>query len=146
VTLYFAYGSNMDPRQMARRCKGAPALGRAVLRDRRLSFTGDSKRWRGGVGTVLPVAGEEVWGVLWELAERHGRRLDRYELVRKGIYTKERLTVEHDGRPVQALVYVAAAAAWRAPSRKYLGRLIEGARHFGLPVAYVAGLQAHSRV
>ncbi|MBT6103168.1 MAG: gamma-glutamylcyclotransferase, partial [Verrucomicrobia bacterium] len=32
-TIYFAYGSNMCPEQMARRCPGGQALGQAELRD-----------------------------------------------------------------------------------------------------------------
>ncbi len=39
---YFAFGSNMDVAQMARRCPGAQAMGRATLTDHRLVFRG---RW-----------------------------------------------------------------------------------------------------
>jgi hypothetical protein len=35
MTLYFAYGSNMDRSAMKRRCPGARAVGRAVLDDYR---------------------------------------------------------------------------------------------------------------
>ena len=35
--LYFAYGSNMNPSRMAKRCPGAIALGGAVLLNHRLA-------------------------------------------------------------------------------------------------------------
>ena len=35
--LYFAYGSNMNPARMAKRCPGAIALGGAVLLNHRLA-------------------------------------------------------------------------------------------------------------
>ena len=37
LILYFAYGSNMEPVRMTRRCLGAYPLGRAVLRNYKLT-------------------------------------------------------------------------------------------------------------
>lgn len=37
LILYFAYGSNMEPVRMAWRCPGAYPLGRAVLRNYKLT-------------------------------------------------------------------------------------------------------------
>lgn len=138
---YFAYGSNMDPAQMAARCPGALALGPAVLADHRLTFTWDSQRWAGGVGHVEPARGEEVWGVLWEIAPDHERALDRYELVDDGVYTKGIATVWAAGRPTPALIYRAVPVGYRAPSAAYVQALVRGARANGLPDGYVARLE-----
>ncbi len=63
---YFAYGSNMDPVQMAERAPGGRALGAARLAGWRLTFTRDSPAWGGGVGHIEPDEADEVWGVLWD--------------------------------------------------------------------------------
>ena len=43
--LYFAYGSNLDPEQMASRCPSARVAFLARLADHRLDFTYFSTRW-----------------------------------------------------------------------------------------------------
>jgi Gamma-glutamyl cyclotransferase, AIG2-like len=64
MTLYFAYGSNMDRSAMKRRCPGARAIGPAVLDGYRF-FVG-----RDGWGSVAPSASDVVHGVLWRLTPR----------------------------------------------------------------------------
>ena len=140
--LYFAYGSNMDPRQMARRCPGATSLGCARLADHALTFTWDSQKWRGGVGHIEPSAGAEVWGVLWDVSDRNLKRLDRYELVDKGVYARRPVKVDHDGEIVEALAYFATADGYTKPSRRYMSALIRGAQAHGLPGTYIERLRA----
>jgi len=132
----------MDPVQMAHRCRGAIARGACVLRDYRLIFTWDSSRWRGGVGSIVPAPGEEVWGVLWDISPHNERRLDRYEVVHRDVYRKETVTVSLGAQPVEALVYVATATEPKDPSARYLAALVRGARANGLPEAYIASLEA----
>lgn len=69
---YFAYGMNVDPEGMARRCPDAKLLGVAVLKDHRLVF-------RGGFATVEPALGNNVKGVLWKITEKDLRTLDIFE-------------------------------------------------------------------
>ena len=61
MTLYFAYGSNMDRSAMKRRCPGARAVGPAILEDYRF-FVGID-----GWGSVNARRGDTVHGVLWRL-------------------------------------------------------------------------------
>ena len=138
---YFAYGSNMDPEQMAHRCPGAVALGPARLEGHRLTFTWDSTFWRGGVGDVVATLGDEVWGVLWEISDENERALDRYEGIDKDVYRRATVTVEHEGGTVEALIYVATATDYKAPSKRYMRALVRGARAHGLPADYVAQLE-----
>lgn len=135
TTLYFAYGSNMDPAQMARRCPGARALGRASLAGHVFRIN-----HRGGA-TVVPAAAGVVQGVLWLLDATHVAILDRYEGVAAGTYEKRRVTVQADTLR-DALVYV--ATEWRSgvPRPGYLERIVAGAVHFGLPADYVTRLEA----
>jgi gamma-glutamylcyclotransferase (GGCT)/AIG2-like uncharacterized protein YtfP len=134
--LYFAYGSNMDPRQMARRCPGAVSPGTGVLAGHRFVIN------RRGYATVVPAGGHVVHGVMWRLEAGHEEALDRYENVAVGLYTKETLRIElADGRVCEALCYVAADPETGKPREGYLEKVIHGARYFGLPAEYLAGLE-----
>ena len=141
MTRYFAYGSNMDPKQMASRCPGAVALGRARLPDYQLAFVWDSPGWGGGVATVIPSSGREVWGVLWDLTDGHIEALDRYEGVAIGAYVKALVDVEDESGLVNALVYFATDTREKEPSGRYVDALIRGARAFSLPVDYIEQLR-----
>lgn len=77
--LYFAYGSNLNPQQMRRRCPGALAEGRAVLRGYRLAFAGHSRLWGGPVATLVRDRDAEVDGVLYRLPRAELAVLDRFE-------------------------------------------------------------------
>jgi len=141
VTHYFAYGSNMDPKQMASRCPGSVAIGSARLPNYELAFVWDSPGWGGGVATVIPSSSLEVWGVLWDLTDEHIEALDRYEGVAIGAYVKERVDVEAEIGLVDALIYVATDARSKRPSNRYLDALIGGAQVFSLPADYVEQLR-----
>lgn len=142
MTLYFAYGSNMDPKQMAVRCPGSIARGKARLHGYELTFVWDSPGWGGGVGTVIPSSSREVWGVLWELTDWHVKALDRYEGVGIGAYTQEHLDVESDSGVENALIYVATDKRYKQPSGRYVDVLVKGAREFSLPKKYIEQLRA----
>jgi gamma-glutamylcyclotransferase (GGCT)/AIG2-like uncharacterized protein YtfP len=141
VTHYFAYGSNMDPKQMASRCPGAVAVGRARLPNYELAFVWDSPGWGGGVATVIPSSGLEVWGVLWDLTDEHIEALDRYEGVAIGAYMREHLDVENDEGSVNSLIYLATDTRQKRPSGKYVDALVRGAHAFSLPADYVEQLR-----
>lgn len=150
--LYFAYGSNLDPLQMAARCPGHQVVGLAMLADHRLVFPRFSADWGGGVASPALAHGEKVWGVLYELGESDVAALDRYEgWVGAGdqhnLYDRETVTVElvrpDDGsvpRRLRVLTYVARPSNASAPSRRYLETVLRGARHHRLPDDYVERL------
>src|SRR5437667_12594254 len=132
----------MDPKQMASRCPGAVGIGRARLPDYELAFVWDSPGWGGGVATVIPSSGSEVWGVLWEVTDEHIKALDRYEGVAIGAYTREHLDVETDEGLANALIYLATDTREKPPSGRYIDALIRGAEAHGLPADYVEQLRA----
>ena len=134
---YFAYGSNMDPVQMASRCPGADPLEVAVLRDHQLAYTYDAPGWEGGVATVIPEPGSQVWGVVWSLTARHLDTLDDYEGVDIGIYRRELVDVYVLDRPMEAFVYITNDTLSRLPNQRYIDALVRGAEHFELPEWYV---------
>lgn len=141
MTLYFAYGSNMDPAQMAERCPGSVALGAARLSGWRLTFTRDSPAWGGGVGHIEADPSSEVWGVLWDLTEEHLAALDVYEGIEVGAYVRDVVTVSFDRRDVEAQVYFAVPRGYKKPSKKYMSALIRGAEAHGCPDDYLEQLR-----
>lgn len=101
LILYLAYGSNMLPERMMRRCPGATALGVARLPDYRLA-----ERLYADIDFS---EGESVFGVLYLITERDMRSLDAYEGYPK-VYRREWLEVEYRGESYTALTYEMSAA------------------------------------
>jgi gamma-glutamylcyclotransferase (GGCT)/AIG2-like uncharacterized protein YtfP len=151
--LYFAYGSNLEPVQMRERCPTHRVVGLAALRDHKLVFPLFSQRWGGGVASVAHAHGQTVWGALFELEESDVTALDGYEGFKSAgnqhnVYDREWVTVElvrpdDDSVPrrVLAWTYIARPSNPSPPSRRYLGAIVDGARHHRLPPEYVEWLE-----
>lgn len=126
--LYFAYGSNMNPRQMAERCPAAVWLGRAVLKGNRFVIN------QRGVATLVPNRRASTFGVLWSITPACEAALDRFEGVLLGFYEKRIVKVINlDDRPEQALTYIDPVCEVGLPRPGYLERVIDGARRAGIP-------------
>ena len=67
MALYAAYGSNMDPRQMADRAPHSPMAGTGWLDGWRLTFGGEDLGWEGALATVVEEPGSQVFVVLYDL-------------------------------------------------------------------------------
>src|SRR5215467_4520959 len=93
----FAYGSNMVPTQMRRRCQAAQDMGMVRLDGWRFLIN------QQGYATIVPDQSAYVLGVLWSLTSACEAALDEYEELATGLYTKA--YVEIQGTP--ALVYLA---------------------------------------
>ena len=132
---YFAYGSNMDVMQVARRCPGANVRGPGFIH----GFAFRINRY--GVATIVP-SNRTVHGLVWDITPEHEARLDEYEGVFMGFYSKEQISVRLvDDSQVEALVYVAANSQPGQPRPGYLGLIIEAAKAQAFPPAYLAELQ-----
>ena len=105
MPLYFAFGSNMDAAQMARRCPGARTLSRAQIADHQLVFRGPSKKRGGGVLSVDPAPGVRVDGVLYEVSDAHLEALDRFEGAPEWYLRASARLCLPDGRDVEATIY-----------------------------------------
>ena len=135
---YFAYGSNMNLAQMAKRCPGARLLGLARLRGWR--FLINSR----GYATAREESGAEIFGGLWELTEEHGRTLDRYEGVAAGYYERVDFLVSvwPEGEDADVFAYLATDDLPGVPSARYHQAVVNGAREIGLAEEYLAELEA----
>ncbi|MBI3085563.1 MAG: gamma-glutamylcyclotransferase [candidate division NC10 bacterium] len=141
--LYFAYGANMHPGNMRKRCPGCTFVAAARLRDHRLVFSRLSTSWRGGgVADIQPAPGTIVEGVVWDITDAHRDALDTYEDYPTA-YTRKHVVAEtFDGRTLTAFAYVARPRGEYRPGRRYLAQIIQGARAHGLSPGYVASLEA----
>ena len=129
---YFAFGSNMSPRQTPRRCPGARPVGAAALDGWRLILPANSG------ATIVRDPAAVTHGVVWRFQPHHAGLIDRWENVAGGVYRRKWVTVElTEHGPVTALTYIS--------NRRYPGQgrpsyinsaMLFGARHFGLPEYY----------
>ena len=115
-TIYLAYGSNLNLRQMAYRCPTAKVLGSAKLTGYRLLFRGGNG---GAVATIEKQKGESVPVLLWRIMPNDEKALDRYEGY-PHLYRKETVKVRFKGQWVPAMVYIMnEGRPLGAPSRYY---------------------------
>ena len=114
--LYFAYGSNLLKERLQLRNPSAlihcvatlkvtsprpasPITTSSLLRacfffqDYRLVFGNynglASERWHGGVATIEPNPGEEVWGVVWKMSITDLESLDEYCFIPIFLFPKQ---------------------------------------------------------
>lgn len=152
MPLHFAYGSNMDERQMRDRCPSAEFKWAAKLEGWRLCFPRYSRKRHGGVASIEEAGGQEVWGVVFEIPEDEWKELDKSEGYKPGrareknSYQREEMNVvDTEGNEHQCRVYIANSAKPYKPSREcYLNYIIRGAEQHlenGIPGAYIEELR-----
>ena len=139
---YFAYGSNMNWPQMKRRCPSASFVCIGRLLDYQFGITRHSRLRKCGTANVFPASGREVWGIVYDISDEDLLILDTFE----DGYRREILPIhsaEEDNAPLDALVYIAAIEEnVPLPNAEYHRLILEGARHWNLPAAYVRLIEA----
>ena len=142
---YFAYGSNLDPDTFLGRRRMRPDEAHcAWLADFELVFdlpVGPGER---GVANLRPRPGARVHGVAYALDAPQADHLDRTEGVDRGYYARTAVRLErHAGGALEAFTYTSRhGVPGRKPSRRYLGLLLRGAHHHGLPEAWLLHLRS----
>ena len=130
-TICLAYGSNLNLEQMAQRCPNSDVVGMTELCGYDLKFRGDDGN---AVATVEPSDGT-VPALLWGLSPEDEASLDAYEGHPK-LYRKETVTVELDGKHIDAMMYVMNDGYdLGAPSERYLKTILQGYREHGFDAA-----------
>ena len=135
---YLAYGSNLNLAQMEYRCPTAKKVGTYLLKDYELEF-----RY---YLTIKPLKGKEVPLGIFMITEADEHSLDRYEGY-PAFYRKDYLTIELDGKEIQALVYIMNEDTRdiASPSERYLNTCLEGYRDFGFDPKYLKEAFVNSR-
>jgi len=133
--LYFAYGMNTNKEEMAYRCPGARALGKAILLGYRLEFK--------SFATIVLSTNSSVEGVLWTITNSDESALDVLEGYPE-FYDKKTVSVEHQNQPYIAMTYIMGPREQgHAPSDGYYSMVSEGYQQFGLSQKQL--LEAKSR-
>ena len=143
--LYAAYGSNMDPAQMRRRCPSSPHTGTGWILGWRLTFGAEDYGWDGALATLAPDAEHSVFVALYDLTPADERALDAWEGVDHGLYRKVRLGVHTLAGDVVAYAYALDAFEGGLPSARYLAAIADAAEAAGAPADHLADLRSRDR-
>jgi hypothetical protein len=122
---YWAYGSNLCERQMARRCPDAIKFGPMEVQDCALIFR--------GAADVTVRRGTATSGGLWQITTRCERELDAYEGVSSRHYMKKYFQIRIAKKPYTCLFYqMRTSDGIMPPTERYIDTIAEGYRDFGL--------------
>ena len=131
--LYFAYGMNTNPGEMARRCPRSVPIAALTKPDWRFVFR--------GVADIEPAAGESVFGAMWAITAECEAALDILEGYPRS-YIKETFLVRMraiTGKHVHQAFYYRMAPSRRhflhTPGSGYYQCLHTGYAHWQLPVS-----------
>jgi len=141
MTLYAAYGTNLDPARMGERCPHSPLQGTGWLEGWRLTFGCQDHGWDGALATVVQDPFEHVFVAVYDVTGDDVAVLDSYEFADTGLYRKVRVRVSTLDSELVAWVYVLDAFEGGLPSASYLGTLAEAAEAADAPADYVASLR-----
>jgi gamma-glutamylcyclotransferase (GGCT)/AIG2-like uncharacterized protein YtfP len=143
VTLYAAYGSNLDPHRMAERAPASPAFGTGWLRGWRLTFAGEELGWGGAMCTVVEDERESVFVMLYDVPPADEQTLDVWEDLDLGLWRKIRVRVQSMNGEALAWLYVLDAYEGGLPSAEHVSLIAGAAERAGAPADYVAQLYSH---
>ena len=130
---YFAYGSNLNKKQVLERCPESKPKFIATLPNYKLIFVGWSRQWRGGVASIKAFKGEKVLGAIYELTDRDLRRLDKYEGCPGNYNRLNIIAFNENNEPIEAVTYIKAGQSEETqPSPAYLSIMRQGCKDWGI--------------
>jgi len=141
VAIYAAYGSNMDPAQMAKRAPHSPARGTGWLLGWRLTFGGEEHGWDGALSTIVEDPIDQVFVAVYDITREDEQQLDGWESADSGLYRKTKVRVSTMNGELVVWTYVLDAYEGGLPSASYLGVLADAAEAADAPADYVAALR-----
>ncbi|MCW2851022.1 MAG: gamma-glutamylcyclotransferase [Nocardioides sp.] len=141
MTLYAAYGTNLDPARMSERCPHSPLHTTGWLEGWRLTFGGEDHGWDGSLSTIVQDPFEQVFVAVYDITEADEADLDGWEAADSGLYRKTKVRVATMNGEMVVWTYVLDAYEGGLPSASYLGMLAEAAEAADAPDDYVAALR-----
>ncbi len=135
---YFAYGSNLDQKQMKSRCPSYKLIGKYVLKNYKLAYTIFSKKRNCGCADIIESVNDEVWGLLYQITKDDLEKLDLYE---GHPVNYKRFTVrvqDINGKTIEAQSYevVNKKTEYQIPSREYHRIIVDNSTKNGFPDSY----------
>lgn len=142
--LYFAYTARIEPSKMAEVSPGAAFAFIAHLLDWGLEFPISGNGWKGGLPSVRPNEGDTVWGAVFTVPEDESAALDAAESAEQ----RQRHTVEaidRTGGRHQVVTHRAPrnGTSQLRPAPDYVELMLDGSRHWELPVGWIVRLEDH---
>lgn len=135
--LYFAYGSNLNHKQMNYTCPNNEFIKRVFLYDYKFVYDGHSNKWEGAVANILKSADNIVWGGLYEISESDLANLDRKEGFPSSYNRKELEVKDDQGNNYKTITYFRIGIEIGIPSNRYRKIVVRGAKDCDLPDSYV---------
>ena len=129
--LYFAFGSNLNQKQMKRRCKDSRYIGCYSLKNYKLVFR--NYYYGGGVADIQKNKNSTVLGAIYEISKKDEKALDVYEDFPK-TYIKKYFKLL--GKKVM-FYYMPIKSAQTPPSKRYLNLIIRGYKDCGYKNNYI---------
>ena len=131
--LYFAFGSNLNRKQIKRRCKNSRFISRHILKNYQLVF-----RSKYGAADIQRKKGSSVLGAIYDINKAEEKKLDAYEDFPK-VYVKKYFKIW--GKKVM-FYYMSSKTKQTEPSRRYLNSIIQGYKDCGYKNSHVLVLRA----
>lgn len=141
MTLYAAYGSNLDPARMGERCPHSPLRGTGWLTGWRLTFGGEDHGWDGALATIVQDPFEQVFVGVYDVTADDAAALDAYESADTGLFRRVKVRVSMMDEEVVAWAYMLDAFEGGLPSASSLGMLADAAEAADAPADYVTALR-----
>ena len=129
--LYFAFGSNLNQKQMKRRCRDSKYIGCYSLKNYKLVFR--NYFLGGGVADVEKKNNSSVLGAIYKISKKDERELDIYEDFPK-TYIKKYFRLL--GKKVM-FYYMPKKTRSIPPSKRYLNLIIQGYKDCGYRNNYI---------
>ena len=129
--LYFAFGSNLNQKQMKKRCKDSKYIGCYSLKNYKLVFR--NFYLGGGVADVQKQKKSTVLGAIYQISKSDEKKLDIYENFPK-TYIKKYFKLL--GKKVM-FYYMPKKTIQTPPSRRYLDLIIQGYKDCGYKNNYI---------
>ena len=131
MMLYFAFGSNLNQKQMKRRCRDSKYIGCYSLKNYKLVFR--NYFLGGGVADVEKKRNSSVLGAIYKISKKDERELDIYEDFPK-TYIKKYFRLL--GKKVM-FYYMPKKTKHVLPSKRYLNLIIQGYKDCGYRNNYI---------
>ena len=131
MMLYFAFGSNLNQKQMKRRCRDSKYIGCYSLKNYKLVFR--NYFLGGGVADVEKKKNSSVLGAIYKISKKDERELDIYEDFPK-TYIKKYFRLL--GKKVM-FYYMPKKTKHVLPSKRSLNLIIQGYKDCGYRNNYI---------
>jgi len=132
---YFAYGINLNKKNMTETCPQSRSMYTATLHNYRLLFAGWTRQWHGGIATIKRSTGDKVLGAIYDVPDTEWGKLDKAEDC-PGNFERIKVIVNNeDGDATEAVTYIRKGQIQpdeSKPSPEYLKIIQQGYKDWRL--------------